>query len=146
MGAGEDALYTETVSVVEPFIAPPMRDNAEAAWKQGTDRYHGVGAWAALPESTRAALLARTPILVERCHAMLSNPTSPDDCRHLGVRTLVLCGDRTGEPERRLSEIVAGLISGSSFGLIKGAGHMSPLTHPAAVAAMMRAYLTSGQS
>jgi hypothetical protein len=144
--AGEDMLYTETVSVVEPFLVGPTRDGAEAAWRQGTDRYHGAGAWAALPDSTRAALLPRTPILIERCHAMLSNPTTPDDCRHLSVRTLVLCGARTGEPERRLAEIVAGLISRCFFGLIEGAGHMSPLTHPAAVAAMIRAHLSSGGS
>jgi pimeloyl-ACP methyl ester carboxylesterase len=139
--AGEEALYTETVSVVEPFLAVPMGDGAEAAWRHSTDRYHGAGTWAGLPDSTRTVLLARTPIVLERCHAMLSNPTSPDDCRHLQVRTLVLCGDRTSEPERRLSEIVAGLISGCSFGLVEGAGHMSPLTHPAAVAAMLRAHL-----
>jgi pimeloyl-ACP methyl ester carboxylesterase len=140
--AGEDALYTETVSLVEPFLAVPMGDGAEAAWRQGTDRYQGAGTWAAFPVARRAALLARTPILVERCHAMLSNPTSADDCRHLRVKTLVLCGGRTGEPERRLSEIVAGLISSCSFGLIEEAGHMSPLTHPAAVAAMLRAHLS----
>jgi pimeloyl-ACP methyl ester carboxylesterase len=144
--AGEDALYTETVSVVEPFLAASMRAGAEAAWRQGTDRYHGAGAWAALPDSTRAAFLARTPVVVERCHAMLSNPTLADDCRQLAVRTLVLCGARTGEPERRLSEIVAGLISGCSFSLVEGAGHMSPLTHPSVVAAMIRAHLSSARS
>jgi pimeloyl-ACP methyl ester carboxylesterase len=143
---GEDDLYTETVSVVEPFLVGSMRDGAEAAWRQGTDRYHGAGAWAALPDFTRAALLARTPVVVERCHAMLSNPTRPDDCRHLAVKTLVLCGARTGEPERRLADIVAGLVPGCSFGLVEGAGHMSPLTHPAAVAAMIRAHLSSARS
>jgi pimeloyl-ACP methyl ester carboxylesterase len=144
--AGEDILYAETVNVVEPFLVVPMRDRVEAAWRQGTDRYHGAGAWAGLPGSARATLLARTPVVIERCHAMLSNPTSPDDCRHLAVRTLVLCGARTGAPERRLSEIVAGLISDCSFAVIDGAGHMSPLTHPAAVATLMRAHLSSCQS
>jgi pimeloyl-ACP methyl ester carboxylesterase len=143
--AGEDALYAETVSVVEPFLVASMRDGAEGAWRQGTDRYHGAGAWGALPDATRAALLARTPVVVERCHAMLSNPTRPDDCRHLAVRTLVLCGARTREPERRLADIVAGLVPGCSFGLIEGAGHMSPLTHPAAVAVMIRAHLSSAR-
>jgi pimeloyl-ACP methyl ester carboxylesterase len=141
--AGEEALFTETVGVVEAFLAMLTPAAIEAAWRQGTDRYHGAGAWAGLPETTRAALLARTPIVIERCHALLSNPTSPDDCRRLGVRTLVLCGDRTGEPERRLSEIVAGLIRDCSFRLIEGAGHMSPLTHPVEVAAAIRAHLTS---
>jgi pimeloyl-ACP methyl ester carboxylesterase len=140
--AGHDVLYTETVSVVEPFLSAPMRNGPEAAWRDAMDRYHGAGTWAALPDSTRAALLARTPIVIERCRAMLSNPTGPGDCRHLAVRTLVLCGAHTGEPERRLSEIVAGLIPGSSFGLVDGAGHMSPLTHPFAVATMIRAHLS----
>jgi pimeloyl-ACP methyl ester carboxylesterase len=144
--AGEDALYTETISVVEPFLTASIRDGAEAAWRQGTDRYHGAGAWAALPDSTRATLLARTPVVVERCHAMLSNPTIPDDFRHLAVRTLVLSGAHTGEPERRLADIVAGLIPACSFGLIEGAGHMSPLTHPSVVAAMIRAHLSGARS
>jgi hypothetical protein len=93
--SGEDALYTETISVVEPFLAASMPDGAEAAWRQGTDRYHGAGAWAALPDSTRAAFLARTPVVIECCHARLSNPTLADDCRRLAVRTLVHCGARS---------------------------------------------------
>jgi pimeloyl-ACP methyl ester carboxylesterase len=139
--AGEEALFAEAVGVVEAFfvLSTPA---TEAAWRQGTDRYHGAGARAGLPETARAALLARPPIVIERCHALLSNPTSPDDCRRLGVRTLVLCGDRTGAPERRLSEIVAGLMRDCSFRLIAGAGHMSPLTHPVEVAAAIRAHLT----
>lgn len=140
--AGEEALFAEAVGVVEAFFVLPTPAATEAAWRQGTDRYHGAGAWAGLPETARAALLARTPIVIERCHALLSNPTSPDDCRRLGVRTLVLCGDRTGAPERRLSEIVAGLMRDCSFRLIAGAGHMSPLTHPVEVAAAIRAHLT----
>lgn len=100
----------------------------------------------ALPEGTRAALLARTPIVAERCRAMPGNPTSPDDCRRIGVRTLVLCGDGTGEPERRLSEIVADLIPSRSFAVIEGAGHMSPLTHPVATAGIMRNHLSRGRS
>jgi pimeloyl-ACP methyl ester carboxylesterase len=140
--AGEEALFTDAVGVVEAFfvLLPPAA--TEATWRQGTDRYHGAGAWAGLSETARAALVARMPIVIERCHALLSKPTSPDDCRRLGVRTLVLCGDRTGAPERRLSEIVAGLIRACSFRLIEGAGHMSPLTHPVAVAAAIRAHLT----
>src|SRR5262249_18046675 len=118
----------------------------ESAWRDATDRYHDAGAWAALPERARAALIARTPIVVERCHALLSNPTSAADLGSLEVKTLVLCGERTGEPERQLAEMVAALIRQSEFQTIEDAGHMSPLTHPTEVAAAIRGHVNASSS
>lgn len=141
--AGEDALFAETTRVGERFLAAAKRGASEEAWKQFTDYYNGEGAWAALPESVRTGLLARTPITIERWHALLSNPTSRDDCRRLRVRTQVLCGDSTSAPERRMAEIVAATVSGCRFSLIKGGGHMSPLTHPSEVASAIRSNLES---
>lgn len=41
--AGEDALYTETVSAVTRFLLVPNRDDPEDAWRRAFDRYHGAG-------------------------------------------------------------------------------------------------------
>ena len=139
--AGEDRLFAETMRVGERFLVAAKRAGVEEAWEQFTDYYNGKGAWAALPEPARSALLARTPVVIERWHALMSNPTTAQDCQRLGVRALVLCGDRTSEPERRMSEIVASAIAGCRFGLINGAGHMSPLTHPTEVATAIRHHL-----
>jgi pimeloyl-ACP methyl ester carboxylesterase len=139
--AGEDALYTETMRVGEAFLAAAKQDAAEEAWKQFTDYYNGAGAWAALPESARTGLLARTAVTIQRWHALMSNPTSAEDCRRLRVPTVVLCGDRTSNPERRMSEIVASVIPGCRIAFIEGAGHMSPLTHPPGVAGAIRSHL-----
>ena len=138
--AGHDGLFAEAVDPVEAFRTAQTAPAIESAWQKATDRYHGAGAWTALPELVRTTLLARTPIVVERCHALLSNSTSAADLRSLAVNTLVLCGERTCEPERRLSEIVSSLIQGSAFQMIKAAGHMSPLTHPIEVATAIRAH------
>lgn len=144
--AGEDRLFAETMGVGERFLVAAKQGGAEEAWEQFTDYYNGKGAWAALPEPARSALLARTQVTVERWHALMSNSTTAEDCRRLAVRTLVLCGDRTSEPERRMSEIVAAAIAGCRYKFIKGAGHMSPLTHATDVASAIRHHLAGVDS
>lgn len=141
--AREDALLAETTRVGERFLAAARQGAAEEAWRQFTDYYNGEGAWAALPETARTGLLDRTPITTERWHALLSNPTSPEDCRRLSVPTQVLCGDSTSTPERRMAELVAATIPGCRFSFIRGARHMSPLTHPTEVARVIRSNLES---
>jgi len=61
----------------------------------------------------------------------------------LRLPTLVIAGSIDGATPPDLVRETAGLIPGSTFQLIKGAGHMPPVTHPAEVAAHLSDFLTS---
>ena len=69
------------------------------------------------------------------------NPTRLEDCRRLGLPTLLIRGKKTVALEARMSEILARNIPGARLEVIQAAGHMSPQTHPAEVGAAIKAHL-----
>jgi lipase len=139
--AGEEALYTETVSVVEPFLAVPMGDGADAAWRArhgplprlwdlgAPSGLHADGAFG--QDAGRHRTLPRDAVQSNK-PGRLPSP-SGKDARPLRQPH----GRARASPVRDRRR----LIPGCSFSLVEGAGHMSPLTHPAAVATMLRAHL-----
>ncbi len=66
---------------------------------------------------------------------LFSNPTTLADVRRVEVPTLVLCGEMTTPPERRMCEIIADAVPRARLAMVFAAGHMSPITHPREVAA-----------
>lgn len=59
----------------------------------------------------------------------------------LRLPTLGLCGNLDGSTPPDLVRETTELVPGSDFHLIRGAGHLAPLTHAADVAAHVRAFL-----
>jgi hypothetical protein len=67
--------------------------------------------------------------------------TAEDDLDAIGgieAPTLLVCGGRTRRPARRVVEIVRQALPHARYHEIADAGHMSPLTHPADIAAAIR--------
>lgn len=117
------------------------RGELEHGWRQFIDLYNGDGFWDRLRPEVRASFLAQRP--VERGAVLFSNPTTLDDVRRVHVPTLVLCGERTIETERRMCEVVAAAIPRAMLGILPAAGHMSPITHPRDVAGRIHGHISA---
>ncbi len=139
---GERAHYDETCDTAYRFLADVRAGRAEEAWHYFIDTNNGAGSWDRMPPDARARIVALTDAGVSLYHANLNHPTTPDDCREIGVPTLVLVGARTAPRYRRMAELVAEHIPGARLEVLPEAGHMSPLTHPDAVAAAIERHLT----
>ena len=126
----------ESAQVVESdnFVDVASKGSKEEAWNRLIDYYNGQGTWNSLSSSVRKGFIGITPTIIDGWLALLSNPTTLEDCRKLEIPATVLCGECTMEVERRLSEIIAKLIPDCRYKIIKGAGHLSPITHPKEVA------------
>jgi len=105
---------------------------AESGWRQFIDYFSGAGFWDRLRPEIRASLLSVSPI--ERWAVLFANPTTIAALRQLRVPALVLCGETTTPPERRMCEVIAEAMPHAALETIRGAGHMSPMTHPKEVA------------
>ena len=105
---------------------------AEAGWREFIDYFSGAGFWHRLRPEVRANLLSASPI--ERWAVLFSNPTTIADLRQLRVPALVACGEITTASERRMCEVIAEAMPRAALETIRGAGHMSPMTHPKEVA------------
>ncbi|QQS12652.1 MAG: alpha/beta hydrolase [Rhodospirillales bacterium] len=63
------------------------------------------------------------------------------ECRRIGVPATMVYGRGTTAVDRRTTELLREAVRGARQIVIDGAGHMSPLTHPDAVAAVIQNHL-----
>lgn len=134
----EDPLFDVSWSLWTRVRTAMEQGAVEDGWRRFVDYYSGDGFWDWLRVEVRASFVARSPI--ESWAALFSSPTNLGDLARLHVPTLVLCGERTTPPERRMCELVAGAIQGAALEFVPSAGHMSPITHPDQVAARVAAH------
>ena len=136
-----DPLFELSRSIWEEVRSAIEGGAPEDGWRRFVDYYSGEGFWDRLRPEMRARFLAKSPI--ERWALLFSNPTTLVDLSRLAAPALVLCGERTTAPERRMCEAVAAAIPGASLVTIAGAGHMSPMTHAKEVAAQVAAHVST---
>lgn len=142
--AGEEKLFREYFDMAQAFLGNVTVGNLDEAWRVFLDYRNGLGTWQALPEPSRERFRAATESTVAGFCSNLSNPTSLRDLEQLSLPTLVMCGERTTVPDRRLTEILRDHIPGCRYEVIPGAEHMSPLTHPAFIAEAVERHINAG--
>ena len=98
-------------------------------------RMAGDATWEALPPRTRAARRAEGPALVVD---LRSARTCPFDPAALGCPVVLAHGGRADEHHRRGVALLADEVPGAQVAVVDGAGHGGHLSHPAAVADLVR--------
>jgi len=100
--------------------------------------------WDTLPERTRAAMV-RGVHVVPDTYGLLYDDTAgllePGALDDLHVPTLVMRGELAHPAIMAVNDGLAGRIPGAVQAVIKGAGHMAPITHPQACADEIRPLL-----
>lgn len=144
--AGEARLYVELEEVAQRFFDASSEQDVEDAWQNFIDYRNGEGAWDNLCDTVRARLLSQTKEIVDGFRSNLENRTTFDELESIAVPTMLLCGEATTEPDRRIAEILRDRIPDCAYGTIPGAEHMSPLTHPKPVAGAVLGFLENGGS
>ena len=131
---GETDALDELEGIQDDFKERLDADGPEAAWKGFLDFRNEPGTWDGYEEKTRHNFIRRTPAQLANFNANANNRTRLSDMAQISQSTLVIRGVDTSLYDMRMSEIVAENISGARFLILEGAGHMSPLTHPARIA------------
>ncbi len=146
LGEVGDPLFGESERVAKAFVACVDRGEREAAWEMFIDARNGAGTWARLSDKRRQQFVAQSRQGKEGFVSNLNNPTTLAECRALGMPTTIVCGGETTPADRRTTELLRDTMSGAQYVLLAGAGHMSPLTHPADVARVVREHLERNPS
>lgn len=131
--AGETAAYDRLCRVRDDFTATLARGEREVAMAEFIDFWTGNGAWAALSAAMRSDMLKVAGKIVLDWQASFEADPGPDRLAALGPRTLLLRGDHSPEPMRRLVDALHHLMPGSTCTVVCGANHLLPLTHAAAL-------------
>ena len=103
--------------------------------------WSGPGAWDLLDLRRREAITERMRKVDAEFDAVNCNQIRLDDFRPIRVPVLLLQGEHTRRPARRIAELLASAIPYATRKVVLGVGHMGPITHPAEVNAQIGAYL-----
>ena len=142
--AGEENHFREYFDMAQGFLGNVAAGKLDEGWRGFLDYRNGPGTWEALSEAPRARFREATESTVAAFRSNLNNPTSIKDLEQLSLPTLVMCGEKTTVPDRRLTEILRDYIPQCRYEIIPGAEHMSPLSHPAFIAEAVERHIKVG--
>jgi pimeloyl-ACP methyl ester carboxylesterase len=103
----------------------------------------GQAAWQQMPEATRDSVVRTMPKVSAEWGLLFGAEDDLDAIANIGASTLLVCGGRTRTPARRVIEILRSALPDARHLEIEDAGHMSPLSHPMAVADAIRDHVGS---
>lgn len=115
-------------------------DDAEAAGEAFMRRMVGDTRWERLPPSTRAARRAEGPTLVAELAQLRPPHPPPFELASVRVPVLAAHGTDGADHHGQAARAVADGVPGAELEVVEGSGHGVHLTHPAAVAAMVRRF------
>jgi len=93
------------------------------------DYWNGPGTWASLAETDRGHLAACAGRTVHDFAALFAESADLRDYGRLAMPTLLLCGESTTAPCRKLVDQLSVVLKRLRRETVAGAGHMAPLTH-----------------
>jgi pimeloyl-ACP methyl ester carboxylesterase len=105
------------------------------------DYWSGLGAWRALPEKRRDAIVARMRKVDAEFDAVFHNATALAAYRRVKVPVLAMVGAVTRQPPRAILDLLCTVLPDVRRVEIAGAGHLAPLTHADAVNGRIRDFL-----
>jgi pimeloyl-ACP methyl ester carboxylesterase len=105
--------------------------------------WSGPGTWDAVPAAKREAMAPLMAKVAIEFNAAFTEPAGLADHRRIAAPTLLVLGERSPQPTRRICELLAATLPEARLRIVDGAGHMSPMTHRDSVNALVAEHLSS---
>jgi pimeloyl-ACP methyl ester carboxylesterase len=135
--------WREVAALADQHIALTAQGHDIEASRAFIAYWMGSAAWQQMPNAVRDSIIRTTPKVAAEWRLMFALPDDLDTIAGICVPTLLICGGRTRKPARRVMEKIRSALPGAKYLEIPDAGHMSPLSHPAVVAAAIRDHIGS---
>lgn len=144
--ATDRPLMDEIHGVAEAVWNAAARGDYWGGMARFVDYWNGPGAWSKMKDANRRALAPRIVKVAVDFAAAFREVTPLEAYRWLDLPSLILWGERSPAPTRRIAELLASTLPQNRYAVIPGAGHMAPLTHPDAVGTAVTEHLTTAPS
>ena len=138
--AGDTAAWAEIEDLALRHIALVMHGHLADAAQLFMTYWVGAKAWQAMPEPRRNSIIETMPKVAAEWRLISFRLRGISIYRQLKVCTTLICGGETKGPSQRVVELVRAVLPNAAFAEIAHAGHMAPLTHPAAVLTALAAH------
>jgi pimeloyl-ACP methyl ester carboxylesterase len=136
-----DPLYEIAIEVGTAFVRCVDGNVPEKGWQIFIDSRNGDGTWSRMSDRSRSRFLAQSEQTRDGFISNWNNPTTLAECRKLNIPVTIVCSELARPEDRRLTEILHEAIPASRYEGIPEAGHMAPLTHPAAVVELVSKHI-----
>lgn len=126
----------------EAFARGDLNDAARIFFMLNGDE----AGWAAMPAAARAKMTAQMPMIAVGVPAIVEDNAgllTPGRMEALRVPALVLAGASSPPIFPAVARAVARRLGRAQFSSIAGAGHMAPISHPEATAALIDGWLAT---
>lgn len=133
VGPREQVLYREITGVADAVKQSVNSGDLWGGMNRFMNYWNGEGAWEAMPMDARLKLSRCLGKVVLDFAALFNEPATLKDYAKLTCPTLIVCGECSPGPSRRIVEMLMDAMPDTRLARIEGAGHMSPLTHTSAV-------------
>jgi pimeloyl-ACP methyl ester carboxylesterase len=139
--ADEPDGWREVSALAERHLALVGEGRDAAAAEAFIAYWMGPKAWLHMPESARDSAVRTAAKVAAEWQLMFAAEDDPEAVASIDAPTLLICGGRTRRPARQVIEVLRRTLPRARHREIAEAGHMSPLTHPAAVAEAIRSHV-----
>ena len=143
---GESELYEAEHSLAQAFIADAVDGEDVRAWRRFIDHHNGDGTWENLSEEAQERFLDMTRETADAYRSNFNNPTTVRDLRGMQIPVTVASGSETNETYGKICRVLRKNLPNCIAEEIEGAGHMSPLTHPQAIAGAIEDHVEASGS
>jgi pimeloyl-ACP methyl ester carboxylesterase len=143
----------KSLTLVEPVSFHLLRQERRPEWAeieqlgkavlggvaQGDDRgaaaafmsyWLGRWRWRLSPERFKSAIVATIPKVALEFGIIVDAPTRLTDYAEITTPTLLIKGGKTRAPARAVVDLLGKTLPNAKVATLKGAGHMSPFSHP----------------
>jgi pimeloyl-ACP methyl ester carboxylesterase len=86
--------------------------------------------WRISPDRFKSAIAATIPKVALEFGIIVEAPTTLQDYAAVTAPTLLIKGDKTRAPARAVVDLLGGTLPNAKVETLKGAGQLSPFTHP----------------
>jgi pimeloyl-ACP methyl ester carboxylesterase len=144
--ATDRLLMDEIHGVAEAVWDAAARGDYWGGMAHFVDYWNGPGAWARMKDANRHVLAPRITKVAVDFAAVFREVTPLEAYRWLDLPSLIVWGERSPAPTRRIAELLASTLPQNRYAVIPDAGHMAPLTHADTVGAIVAEHLTTAMS
>jgi pimeloyl-ACP methyl ester carboxylesterase len=125
--------WAEVETLAHAVLGAVAKGDDRAAAKSFMTYWLGRWRWWLSPERFKAAIEATIPKVALEFDFVTDAPTTLQDYAAITAPTLLIVGSSTGAPNWTIVELLAATLPNAQTAVVRGAGHMSPFTHPAEI-------------
>jgi len=139
---GEDGrLLDEIRGLAATVTAAVVAGDYCSAMARFIDYWGGAGSWDSVAESRQVQFAQLAVHVAHHFHGLIEEKATLADYAAIAAPTLIVSGTRSPAPSRAITRLLAEAMPRARHRTVRDAGHLSPITHPGEVNALVAAHV-----